>query len=80
VHTDEFEISLSRELAVCRKAIKKIEKSLSLMEKKYGGETKNLPGPSGRADAQDILQLHQELDQWRSTLRQYEELYYSMKI
>ena len=80
MHTDEFEISLSRELAVCRKAINKIEKSISLIEEKYGNGTKGVSGYPGQTGIHDVLKLQLELDQWRETLRQYEELYRKMKI
>ncbi len=40
MHTDEFEISLSRELDVCRNIVKKLERFLAGMKRKYNpGET-----------------------------------------
>ena len=35
VHTDEFEISLSRELNVCKNTIQRTQKSLGLLEQKH---------------------------------------------
>ena len=39
VYTDEFEISLSRELNVCRNSIQRIQKSLGLLEQKHNKTT-----------------------------------------
>ncbi len=39
MHTDEFEISLFRELKVCGNTIKRIRKTLDLMEQKHGKTT-----------------------------------------
>ena len=35
MHTDEYELSLSRELSVCRNTIKRIHKTLELLEQKH---------------------------------------------
>jgi hypothetical protein len=34
MHTDEYEISLYRELAVCKNTIRRIKKSLGILERK----------------------------------------------
>ncbi len=39
MHTDEYEISLSRELGVCKSSIKKIKKFFAIMERKHGKTT-----------------------------------------
>ena len=36
MHTDEYEISLSREIDVCRGRVRAIKKTLYKMEQKYG--------------------------------------------
>jgi len=39
MHTDEFEISLSRELNVCKSIVKKLERFLTNMQRKYNIDT-----------------------------------------
>ncbi len=40
MHTDEYEISLSRELNVCERKIAQIRKALLLLERKYNIKNK----------------------------------------
>jgi hypothetical protein len=86
MHTDEFEISLSRELAVCRTAIAKIERFLTDMTRKYNIETGTFlqhyrKGALPRSkDFVAWAENHEALNKWQASLEQYEDLFRSMKI
>ncbi len=87
MHTDEYEISLSRELKVCLNTISKIKRLLASMEKKYAMETKDFVVryfESGAAqDNKDFkvwLGGYQELKRWEERKTEYEKLFRSMKI
>ena len=87
MHTDEYEISLSRELSVCKRTIKSIKYFLSLMERKhnktteafikefYSEKTTNLTD-----DLTAWLNNYESLQKWEELLRQYEEMFSIMKI
>ncbi len=87
MHTDEYEISLSRELEVCRRYILKIKKALRGFEGKYkipteeflkrynGGE---LPGSEG--DFIVWVEKHEALKRWEERLREFERIYRQMKL
>ena len=53
MHTDEFEISLHRELKVCENTIQRIKKTLGLMEQKHHKTTEAFSEEyrSGKLDA-----------------------------
>jgi hypothetical protein len=86
MHTDEYEISLWRELTVCRTSIRKIESFLARMNKKYNIETvtfirKYRAGQLARSrDFAVWAEKHEALEKWKSTLTQYEELFRTLKI
>lgn len=87
MHTDEYEISLSRELEVCRKYILKIKKALRGFEEKYkipteeflkrynGGE---LPG--SERDYTAWFETCEALKKWEERLREFERIYRQMKL
>lgn len=87
MHTDEYEISLSRELKVCGSTILKIKRLLASLEKKYEIETKTFVkeylegGMSG--DEKDFslwVRNYDELQKWEERKRQYEQLLRLMKV
>jgi hypothetical protein len=87
VHTDEYEISLSRELHVCEKKIEKIAKTLAGMETKYGMKTEvfavefshgNISGQ--KDDYKGWLREYEALKKWEVLRDQYAELLRMMKI
>jgi hypothetical protein len=87
MHTDEYEISLSRELAVCKSTITRIKKFLSIMERKHHMTTEAfLEGlRSGRITepATDFAAWQdnsESLLRWEELERQYEEMFRMMKI
>jgi len=86
MHTDEYEISLYRELEVCRKRIQKIEKNLSRFEGKYKLTTdifiekhKSLEIGSSK-DFTLWNENYEGLKRWTQLRRQYEEMFRLMKI
>jgi hypothetical protein len=87
MHTDEYEISLSRELDVCKKTIRKLQKSLHVMEKKYNTTTdkfvEEYPGnrfPSGNKDFIGWISNYEALRKWEERKREFEEIFHRMKI
>ncbi len=80
MHTDEYEISIGREVTLCRKLIKRLRSSLSEKEKKYGLSTRAFLDAlsQGRlsADNPDFRNWsdeHLELENWERLLSGYEE-------
>lgn len=87
MHTDEYEISLSRELHVCEKKIKKIREVLSGMETKYRMKTEafavELGGGNIAGQREDFavwIREYEALKKWEILRDQYAELLRMMKI
>ncbi len=90
MHTDEFEISLSRELNVCKNTIQRIRKSLGLLERKHNKTTEDfmqellnnkLTGQPEYKDDYDAWQSsYESLKRWEELERQYREAFQMMKI
>lgn len=87
MHTDEYEISLSRELDVCKKKVDVLMKKLSRRENNFNVSTEELityadhgETPSGDKDFIAWMDDYYALRKWQSTLQQYEELFLQMKI
>ena len=90
MHTDEFEISLFRELKVCGNTIQRIKKSLSLMEKKHKKSTETFREEYRSGKLADDVNNKDEyaawwsscesLKQWQDLERQYQEQFHAMKI
>ena len=87
MHTDEYEISLSRELAVCRKKVSILKKKLACMEKKFNMSTgvfvKNFDEAKIDTHNDDFISWFNDCDalgKWQESLKQYEEIFCSMKI
>ena len=80
MHTDEYEISIHREMTLCRKFIKRLATAISRMEDRYGMKTeallaileKGTPAENKR-DFPEWRDCHLELQVWRQRLREYEE-------
>jgi hypothetical protein len=79
MHTDEYEISLGREISLCRKMIKGLTNKLHEREKKTGMTTEaflKAPEPSLRSGENRHLQNwrkdHEELRKWQQMLSEYE--------
>ena len=90
MHTDEFEISLARELSVCKNTIQRIKKSLGLLERKHNKTTEafmqELKGGTlnVHSEFQDDYEAwrnsYESLRRWQELEKQYEEAYRMMKI
>ena len=86
MYTDEYQISLSRELSVSKKAIARIEKFLIKMENRYGLKTDDFlkEFSTGKPTEQNKdfitwVDYGESLKSWRNRLQQYEEMFRIMK-
>jgi len=86
VHTDEYEISLSRELGVCNGIITKYQKLLLRMERRHSMTTEvflercrqnEIPASGG---CMEWLEANEELQRWTATRAEYEQLLNLMKV
>jgi hypothetical protein len=90
LHTDDFEISLSRELNVCKNTIQRIKKSLGILERKHNKTTevfiqellnKTLTGQvEYKEDYEAWQSSYESLKKWEELERQYQEAFRMMKI
>ncbi len=90
MHTDEYEISLSRELDVCRSTIKRIRKTLELLEQKHRLTSEAFmkealmgrlaPDPDLREDYEAWQSSCESLKKWEELEKQYIQIFNSMKI
>ncbi len=86
MHTDEYEISLYRELGVCKKAIQGLEKTLSGFENKYNLTTAafieryNNEDIGNNSDFTLWNENYESLRRWTERGRQYETMLRLMKI
>jgi hypothetical protein len=90
MHTDEFEISLHRELKVCGGTIQRIKKTLELLESKHGKTTEAFikEFESGKLDSDTAKKdeytawadTYESLKRWQSLERQYQHQLGTMKI
>lgn len=86
MHTDEYEISLSRELDVCRRKVRILQKKLVCREKKFNMSTEEFAREfhAAKIDTQDSDFLSwfydfEALGKWQENLEQYERLLSSLK-
>jgi hypothetical protein len=85
LQTDEYGISISREMTVCRNMIERQKKHLVRFEKQYGVFTEEVV----RNETLKIDTKTRDLDQWRNEyegllawqqrLREYEEAYEALR-
>ena len=86
MHTDEYEISLARELKVCESAIRQATRFLASMNAKYDLETaafidKYKTGALGKSrDFDAWAESYRALQEWEARRDQYEVLFRTMKI
>ena len=87
MHTDEYEISLARELNVCEKKIAVIKKTLLRLEQKYNIKAEVLADefPDGKISEQDAgliacVKESEALKKWETLRDQYAELLRKMKV
>jgi hypothetical protein len=85
MHTDEYEISLSREIAICRKMVRRLQDVLHRREKRYGLTTAAALKTLGEGCLAEPLPLeswhqdYQELQYWQKMLLDYEKALESLK-
>ncbi|TAN44075.1 MAG: hypothetical protein EPN22_07860 [Nitrospirae bacterium] len=85
MHTDEYGITLSRELHACECKIKGITLSLKKLERQYGFDTDvfvkmHKEGTlKDNKDFADWYGLYESLNRWQSLRRQYHELYHMLR-
>ena len=85
MHTDEYEISLGREIAFCRKMVRRLKDSLERREKQGGLTTAAFlealeqGSLAGEHPAQSWSQEYQRLQYWQKMLAEYEEALESLK-
>jgi hypothetical protein len=90
MHTDEYEISLHREIKVCENTIARIRKTLGLMEQKHRKTTESfieeyrsgkLSGDAANTDDFRVWSdSYESLVRWQDLERQYREQLRKMKI
>ncbi|MFA6498832.1 MAG: hypothetical protein WCV64_05820 [Desulfurivibrionaceae bacterium] len=85
LQTDEYCISISREITVCRNMIDRQKKELTQFEKQYGFSTEQLLagerseiGGAAR-DLEAWRNGYQGLLAWQQRLREYEEAYNALR-
>jgi hypothetical protein len=83
VHTDEYEISLGREVSLCRRVCRKLEKAIRWKEEKYGMTTEALvqrlkenPSAEANNDFTKWRKEVRELSSWQKKLREYEMVFH----
>jgi hypothetical protein len=85
MHTDEYEISLGREIALCRKKVRHLQDALARSEKQCGLttaaflQTLEAGSPPAPHPTQGWKQEYQELLYWQKMLTEYEAALKSLK-
>jgi hypothetical protein len=91
MHTDEFEISLSRELSVCKNTISRIKKTLGILERKHNKATDvfiaelsngtlSLDHTDYKGDFEAWKNSYDSLMQWQALEQEYHAAFRMMKI
>ena len=90
VHTDEFEISLFRELNVCKNTIQRIQNSLGILEQKHNKTTavfieelqsgRLADHPEFKNDYDAWQSSYESLKRWEELEQQYQKAFRKMKI
>ncbi len=85
MHTDEYSISMGREIALCRKKVRQLQDSLARREQQYGLTTAAFLQAleegllSEQHPIQSWTQEYRELQYWQKTLTEYEAALASLK-
>ncbi len=83
--TDEYEISITREIKVCKDFIKKTHETIEKFEKKYELSTENMiNGKTGdknisQSDIKKWTDSHNILKDWEYKLAEYEKAYHQFR-
>jgi len=85
MHTDEYEISIGREITLCRKFVKQLKNSLHERAKRYGMTTEAFlqaleqGGLSEQSHFRIWRKEYQDLRYWQKMLNEYEEALRTLK-
>lgn len=85
MHTDEYEISIGREITLCRKVLKKLRDSLAKRERQGGMTTETVLQAleegrlSEHCHFRSWHKEYQDLQYWQKMLNEYEEALRSLK-
>lgn len=83
LNTDEYTISISREIVVCQNMITAAARRLEKFEKQHGFTTAELlvghDEPADGSERITWLETHAGLLAWRQRLQEYEEAYSALK-
>jgi hypothetical protein len=85
MHTDEYEIALSRELAVCDQYVRQSSRVLTVMEQRHGITTDAFLARSSsgtialQGDLLEWLQASESLARWSASRDEYARLLGAMK-
>ena len=85
MHTDEYEISIGREITFCRKMVRQLKNSIARREQQSGLTTAAFLQAleegrlSEKHPIQGWTQEYQELQYWQKLLTEYEEALESLK-
>jgi hypothetical protein len=85
MHTDEYEISIGREIALCRRMVRQLNDSLQRRERQSGMTTAAiLKAVEDRCQSEEHplqvwKQEYQKLQYWQKMLAEYEEALESLK-
>lgn len=84
MHTDEYEISISREIQVCRNRIERSEKAISDLQKRHKWLISVISGDVPCDSANEAVwaewqELNEGLNAWRQRLKEYEEAYSAIR-
>ncbi|MBI5848681.1 MAG: hypothetical protein HZB31_12190 [Nitrospirae bacterium] len=85
MHTDEYGITLSREVNICNRKLKEIRLFLAKMEEKYHMKTDAFIGEctgTEHKDNRDFAEWkenHEALKTWMQLKEQYDEIYRNMR-
>lgn len=87
MHTDEYEISLTRELNHCLSVVEKTRVNLEKRQRKYGMKFEEAVGAAGenrlQITAEELAQWQDDeeaLPQWEQRLQEYREALSAMRI
>lgn len=85
LQTDEYTISISREITVCRNMIDRQKKELARFEKRFDMSTEQMLAgemPAAGNAARDMEAWRQDYEgllAWQQRLREYEEAYNALR-
>lgn len=87
MHADEYEISLLREVEVCRNRLERLKASLLKMELRYGIATETFverhrkgKSPVSGRDGSDWIEEYEARALWEKRLKEYEGRVSLMKV